>query len=191
VALGPLSIVSVVLVLAGTAKVTQPREGEGALRALGLRVPAVVVRGFGAGEVGLGLYAIAFGGRTAGALVALLYAGFAVAALRLRAVDASCGCFGAASSTPPGGVHVAVNGAAAAIGVWAAATRTGGVVDQWRELPALGIPHALLVAAGAAGVLALLTDLGATLALARGGRTVAPVPVQFGPVRRAQDRPAP
>jgi hypothetical protein len=183
--LGPFGIVSVVLVVAGVWKVHRPEPARSALRVLGVRVPPIVVRGLGAGEVVLGAAAVIAGGTAVAAAVAAAYAAFAVVAWRLRDSDVGCGCFGAASSTPPGWLHVAVNVAAVVVGAIAALDGVPGHVGAWGDLPGLGLAHALLVGVGVAATLALLTVLPDARAAAD-GQIRTPQPVLFQPGRRGR-----
>ena len=57
----------------------------------------------------LGVATILVGGVVLAAAVAACYLLFAAVAWRLRNGEVGCGCFGAASSTPPGPLHIAVN----------------------------------------------------------------------------------
>src|ERR1700754_5120427 len=105
--LGPFGIVSLVLVVAGVWKLSRPDPARVALRSLGVPLPLAVLRGVGAAEVALGGVAVTVGGRPAAIAVAVAYAAFAVVAWQLRGGEIGCGCFGAASTTPPGAMHVA------------------------------------------------------------------------------------
>src|SRR5262245_14830922 len=113
--LGPLGIVSTVLAVAGIWKVVRPEPARRALRALGVSLPRPVVRAVGAGEAALGVATWCLGGPVLAGFVAALYVVFAMVAWRLRDGEVGCGCFGAASSTPPGALHVVVDLTCAAI----------------------------------------------------------------------------
>jgi hypothetical protein len=89
----PLLVAALVLCVAGVAKLRAP---DSAARAVG--ADRRLVRLFAAGEVGLGVVALAVGGPLPAALMAALYAGFAVLTLRLARAGESCGCFGAEQS---------------------------------------------------------------------------------------------
>jgi hypothetical protein len=146
-------------------------------------LPALAVRGVGAAEVALGLVALLAGGRVAALAVAVAYAAFAAVAWRLRGGEIGCGCFGAASTTPPGRLHVAVDLAAVVVAVLAVLDAVPGHVDAWHRLPGLGVAHALLVVVGVVATLGLLTVLPDARAAADGQvRTVQPV--LFQPRRR-------
>jgi hypothetical protein len=181
--LGPFGIVSVVLVVAGGWKMRRPEPARSALRALGVPVPAWIVRALGLGEVALGALALLVGGAAVAATVAVAYLVFAAVAWRLRDGEIGCGCFGAASTTPPGVLHVAVNLASVVVVTVAAIDGVPGYPSAWGDLPGLGVAHALLVAIGAIATLALLTVLPDARAAAD-GRIRTPQPVLFQPGRR-------
>ena len=104
-----------------------------------------------------------------GALVfalAALYGAFALIALRLRRRNVACGCFGAAS-TKASWVHVAVDVSATLVAAWAAAVDVPGLRVAVGELPAYGAAHVVLVVAGTAAMIALLTVLPAVRELSR------------------------
>jgi hypothetical protein len=71
------------------------------------------------------------------------------------------------------------------VAVGAAIAGVPGHVAAWHELPALGVPHALLVVVGATATLGLLTVLPDARAAARGAAR-SPQPVLFQPGRRAR-----
>jgi hypothetical protein len=183
--LGPLGIVSTVLVVAGIWKAVRPAPARVALRSLGLPLPGVVVGAVGVAEAAVGIAALSGGGRALAALVAGCYLVFAAVAWRLRDGDVGCGCFGAASTTPPGLLHVAVNLVAAGVAGLAAVVGVPGHVGAWGDLTAFGVPHALLVAVGAVATLGLFTVLPEARAAASGPPR-APQPVLFQPGRRAR-----
>jgi hypothetical protein len=143
------------------------------------------VQGIGLAEVALGGAAVLVGGPVAAALVAAAYASFAVVAWRLRGGDIGCGCFGAASTTPPGALHGAVNLVAVVVAVIAAIADVPGHPGAWDDLPGLGVAHVLLVAIGVAGTLGLLTVLPDARAAADGQVPTAQ-PVLFSPTRRTR-----
>jgi hypothetical protein len=119
----------------------------------------------GLGEAALALVVVWRGGTAAYALAAL-YGGFALVALRLRKRNVDCGCFGAASAKASW-IHVAVNTVAAFGAVWAAAIGEPGLRDALGDLPAYGVAHLLLVPAGAAAMIALLSVLPSVRELCR------------------------
>ena len=106
----PLLVASALLALAGAPKVVDPANTVGALRSVGVRVPPVTIRAFGAVETVLGIATLITGARPLASLVALSYAAFSaflVVALRAGGAVSSCGCIGRAD-TPPTRSHLAV-----------------------------------------------------------------------------------
>jgi hypothetical protein len=96
---------------------------------MGLPASPALVRVGAAVEVAIAAAAVVDGARPFAALVALSYLGFAafvLAALRRGVPLSSCGCFGV-QDTPPTGLHLALNLAAAAVaGAVAAGWAAGG-----------------------------------------------------------------
>src|SRR5689334_21018951 len=93
----PLLVAGILLVVAGASKAVDPVNTVGALRSVGLRTPARVIRLFGATEALLGVATLWTGARPLAALVSLSYAGFSaflVVALRSGGAVSSCGCTG-------------------------------------------------------------------------------------------------
>lgn len=187
-ALGPGWIVCTVLFVAGVWKLLQPlplwRSGDTylAARPWARRVrplwrPAAV-RVLALVEVAVAPAAV-IGGEWWFAAVAALYVLFAASATALARARLQCGCFGAASAVAtrrhPFIALVAAGGA-----LCAALGGAPGAAAAWGELPALGVPHVLLVGAGAAATVALLTFRGS------------PAPAVTTPVtfRLTGDRPA-
>ena len=120
---GPALVAAALLVVAGAAKVADPANTVGALRALHLRSSPALVRCGAAAEAVIGAAAILVGGAFLWALVAASYAafaGFVVAALRAGTMIGSCGCFGH-EDTPPHPLHVALDLALAGVAAAAAA----------------------------------------------------------------------
>jgi hypothetical protein len=181
---GPLAIISMVLVVAGVWKVRRPAPTRDALRAMHVPVPLTAVRGLGLLEVALAVATIAAGGVVLPALVGGLYLVFAVVSWQLRDADISCGCFGAASATPPGPLHIGVNLVAAAVALAVALTDGPTLRDAWGDLPGAGIPHVMLVLIGTAATVGVLTVLPDARASAKGAPTRRH-PVLFQPTRRA------
>ena len=186
IAAGPLWIVASVVLAASGWKLASPAPAARALRALvgpsALRRPFTptrwlwIARLLGLGEAALAVLVVWRGGNTTYALAAL-YGGFALTALRLRNRNVDCGCFGAASAKASW-IHVAVNTFAALGAVWAAAVGVPGLRDALGDLPAYGVAHLLLIPAGAAAMIALLTVLPSVRELSR-SRPVADQPVLF------------
>ncbi|WP_375487524.1 MauE/DoxX family redox-associated membrane protein [uncultured Jatrophihabitans sp.] len=150
---------AVLLVVSGVAKIRHPEPASALVRRL-LHRPreryrsVLLVRGIGVGELAVGTAALAAGSRTALALLAAAYVGFAVVAvlaLRDGAARTPCGCFGSADS-PLGPAHLVLDAVAAVAGV-AGAVRPSG--------PALGLlDGAGLTAAVACVQVLLLASLG-------------------------------
>jgi hypothetical protein len=163
-----LGVVAGVLAVGGVAKVRDPEATVPMLRALGLPGSTVVARLLGLVEVGVGVAAFLFGGRALAIAVAVLFAVFTLAILRLRADGAavSCGCFGR-SSAPPTLVHVAVDLVAALVAVAAAVVDVPGFVSMRPDLPAAGVPQLGLTALAVWLGVALLTVLPEALVAAR------------------------
>jgi hypothetical protein len=186
IAAGPLWIIASVVLAASGWKLASPVPTARALRALVGSAPALRVstnrnwswaaRLVGLGEAVLAL-AVVWRGGNAAFVLAGLYAVFAVVALRLRNRNVDCGCFGAASAKASW-LHVAVNAVAAIGAAWAAAVDVPGLRDAFGDLPAYGVAHLVLVPAGAAAMIALLTVLPAVRELSR-SRPVADQPVLF------------
>ncbi len=160
---GPFLIVCVILALGGGAKIAAPVQARRALRAVGVDVPLWSVRGLGVAEVALAAVAVLKGGVVLPIAVGMAYlafAGFVLLMLRSGA-GTSCGCFGSAS-TPPSGLHVAVNivSAAAAFG----AAGVDGLVTTLGDQAGAGLPLVALVLVGAYVMYLLLTALPTVLA---------------------------
>lgn len=148
---GPLFIAAALLVLAGVPKVAEPGDTTRAIRSAGLPANDLLVRMLALGEVAVGVAVIAVGGPVPAALLALLYAAFAVfivVAMARGGAVSSCGCFGK-TDTPPTHAHLVLNVSAAAVGVAAAFAGLGGLVDVLPDQPAAGVPFIGFVALGA------------------------------------------
>ena len=175
IAAGPLWIIASVVVVASGWKLANPAPTARAIGALvgasvatrraGSGPLVIAARALGFGEAALALFAVWRGGAAA-LVLAGLYLAFALIAWRLQRRNIACGCFGAAS-TKTSGIHIAVNAAAAAVATWAAAIDVPGLRAAFRDLPAFGIGHLVLVSAGAAAMIALLTVLPAVRELSR------------------------
>jgi len=127
----PLLVAAALLVLAGAPKTRWPGNAVGALKSVGVHVPGVAVRAFGAAEAAIGIAAIVTGARAAAALVAASYVGFSaflVVALRKGGVVSSCGCVGRAD-TPPTTSHLAVTTLLAAGAITATVLGADGLTD--------------------------------------------------------------
>lgn len=154
---GPVVVAAGLLAAAGAPKIARPVPAVGALRSVGVRVPRVAVRVFGAAETVLGLVVLLAGGRVATALVAASYAGFTgfvAVALRRGGAVSSCGCVGRAD-TPPTVTHLAVTGGLAVLTAAGAATGApAGIPASLSHSP--GPTVAVLVLAAVAGWFAWL-----------------------------------
>lgn len=135
---GPLvSVLAVVLVVAGGGKLRSPAAAADALRSAGLPAGALAARLVGTAEVAIGLLVLVAPSRPALALMAALYAVLGAFALRLLLAAepvASCGCFGA--DAPPSPLHAAFDAGAALVAVAAA-------LDPPPGLPQLAAPAPL------------------------------------------------
>ena len=173
---GPYAVAAALLVVAGALEVHRPDATVGALRAMGVRVPPLVVRAGAVSAALIGAFALVAGGGAFGssvaALVAIVYTGFAafVALALIRDTPlASCGCFGR-DDTPPSLTHVVVNLVAAAVAVVVALSPGSGIAAVVADQPGFGIPFVLVTAGCGFLAYLALTRLPRTLALARGGR---------------------
>jgi hypothetical protein len=163
-----LAVVAGVLAVGGLAKLTAPEATVPMLRALGLPANRSVARMLGIVEVAVGVATVLFGGRILSAAVAVLFAAFTVAVLRVRADGeaVSCGCFGR-SSAPPTLVHVVVDSLAAAVAIVAVVVDPPGLIDLVGATPAAGIPLVGLCGLAVWLTVALLTVLPEALVAAR------------------------
>lgn len=156
---GPFLVAALLLAGAGAAKALDPVTTVGALRKLGLGVPAAVVRAGGVAEVALATVAVVTGAPVAAALVACSYLAFTafVAVARVRRLPiGSCGCFGRID-TPPSAIHLVVNTGAAVSAVAVALRDGGGIGPVLADQPLAGIPFLLLAVIGAYAAFTALT----------------------------------
>ena len=126
---GPFIVTAALLAGGGALKVLRPAPTARALGQMGLPSSPGLVRLGAAAEVVVAAGALAVASPPFAALVSLSYLGFAAfvaAALRRGAPLSSCGCFGV-DDTPPTGVHLAINLAAAVVAGAAALTGGGGL----------------------------------------------------------------
>ena len=165
---GLLGVVAGILAVGGMAKLRGPEATVPMLHALGLPGSTVLARLLGLIEVAVGVTAFLVGGRVAAAAVAVLFAAFTVAVLRLSVGGeaVSCGCFGR-SSAPPTMVHVVVDAVAALAAAAAAAVAAPGFLSMQPDLPAAGVPQVLLTALAVWLGVAVLTVLPEALVAAR------------------------
>lgn len=110
----PQLVAALVLGVAGAAKLRAP---DAAARAVG--AGRWLVRLLAIGELALGALALAVGGPLLIAIMAVLYAGFAILTLRLARAGKACGCFGAPQS-PASPLQSALSGALAVVCLLAA-----------------------------------------------------------------------
>ena len=153
---GPYLAAAGLLVLAGVPKVADPAPLVRALRSAGFTVPpapgALLVRGFAAAEVVVGVWAVLAPGRLAAALAAAAYAvftAFVALVLTRGGVLGSCGCFGK-PDTPPTRTHLALTAVAALV---AAAVALDPPADAWGGAASTS---ALVTTAGLAVVIGFL-----------------------------------
>ena len=92
----PLAVAALVLVIAGIAKLRAPAPAAGALRELGVPAAAPAIRALAAGEIALGVWALATPTSIAALALACCYAAFSVISWLLAGRRAACGCFGEA-----------------------------------------------------------------------------------------------
>jgi hypothetical protein len=112
-------------------------------------------------EIATGAASLLAGGALAGWAMAVLYGGFGwfvAFALRRRIPISSCGCFGKVD-TPPSVVHLFVNAAAMAGGVWAALRPSRSLMSVLGDQPVAGLPYLAFLAAGTYAAYILLTGL--------------------------------
>src|SRR3954453_1353846 len=143
----PLLIASLWLAVSGAPKSLDPTNTVGALRSVGVRVPRVAVRLFGAVETALGIATLITGARPLAVLVALSYAGFSgfvVVALSKGGAVSSCGCAGRAD-TPPTRAHLAVTAGLALTSLLAAVAGADGLASiSWSVTTVTALAFAVL-----------------------------------------------
>jgi hypothetical protein len=101
------------------------------------------------------------GGALAGWAMAALYGGFGwfvAFALHRRIPISSCGCFGKVD-TPPSVVHLFLNAAGLAGGLWAALSHSPSLMSMLGDQPVAGLPYLAFLAAGTYAAYLLLTAL--------------------------------
>ena len=169
---GPFLVASLLLAAAGALKAYHPAPTVGALRTMGLAVPAAAVRVGGGLEAALGVSAAVTGDRVLAALVAVSYVaftGFVVLALVRRVPIGSCGCFGK-EDTPPSPVHLVVNVSAIVAATAVALGPGGSLAEVLGDQPAFGLPFLVFVAGAAYLSYLALTVLPQLNRLARASR---------------------
>ncbi|HVT19922.1 MAG TPA: MauE/DoxX family redox-associated membrane protein [Mycobacteriales bacterium] len=122
----PAAAASMLLVVTGATKVVRPAASAAAIPLTASpRLAFALSRVLGLAEIVVGLGVLVVGNRLTDAVMAAMFAGFAVVAYTaLRASAPTCGCTGRDDS-PPAAAHVVMNVAFAALGAAAAATAGG------------------------------------------------------------------
>lgn len=140
-AAGPFLAACALLAWSGAIKLLRPASTRVAARAIGAPSSTIAVRALAATELTIAILGATFG-HVGALLVAALYAGLAVVALRLlrRAPATPCGCLGA-SDAPVSRAHVALNVVAALVAVAAASGAPFAVLGAQ---PLAGIPFVVL-----------------------------------------------
>lgn len=156
---GPLvSVLAVVLVVAGGGKLRSPAAAADALRAAGLPAGALRARLVGTVEAATGLLVLVAPSRPALLVMAALYAVLGCFALRLLLAAepaASCGCFGA--DAPPSPLHAVFDAGAAVVALAAAVDPPPGLPELAARAPIAGVA---LVAGCCAAAYAVTLVLG-------------------------------
>lgn len=168
---GPALVAAALLVVAGAAKVADPANTVGALRALGLPGSDLLVRAGAAAEAALGAAALVVGSSVVWALVAASYVAFAVfvgAALRAGTMVGTCGCFGH-EDTPPHPVHVVLDVLLASVAVAAGVQGLAPLVEV-ADRPGPGAVTVVLAGIATALVHAAFVRLPRALARRPGSR---------------------
>jgi hypothetical protein len=169
---GPFALAACLLAVAGFAKALQPASTAGALATMRLPHRRWMVRVGGLFEGGLACAALLTGNPLLAALVAVSYvifAGFVVAALRVGAPLASCGCLGKID-TPPHPVHVLLDLLAATASTGVAIAGGSSISHVLAQQPWDGVPFAMLLVIGVAAAGLAMSSLPRTLVPARGRR---------------------
>jgi hypothetical protein len=149
------------LLVSGGAKLADPAPTSGALRVAGLVSGSGVVYTLAVAEIATGAISLLAGGAVAGWAIAVLYGGFGwfvAFALRRHIPISSCGCFGKVD-TPPSVVHLFLNAAGMAGGVWAALSHSPSLISVLGGQPVAGLPYLAFLAAGTYAAYLLLTAL--------------------------------
>ncbi len=156
---GPLvSVLAVVVMVAGAGKLRAPAAAADALRSAGLPAGALPARLAGAAEAAIGGLVLLAPSRPALALMAVLYAALGAFAVRLLLAAeraASCGCFGA--DAPPSPLHAAFDAGAAVVAAGAAFRPPPGLPELAARAP---LPGIALVAGCCAAAYAVTLVLG-------------------------------
>jgi hypothetical protein len=144
---GPFLVASLLLCVAGVAKLRSPKPAARALADASLPASTSTIRTFAAGETALGAYAALAPGPAIAAAIAVVYAGFAGLALLLARRASSCGCLGA-TDTPATPLHAAVSAALALIAAAAASWPVHGAAWIFGRSP--GVLLGLVIGIGGA-----------------------------------------
>ena len=172
---GPLvSVLAVVLVVAGGGKLRSPAAAADALRSAGLPSGALPARLVGAAEAAIGLLVLVAPSPPVLVLMAALYAVLGAFALRLLLAAepaASCGCFGA--DAPPSPLHAAFDAGAALVALVAAIDPPPGLPELAARAPLPGIALVAGCLAAAYAVTLVLGRLPEALAAYRPRRSAA------------------
>ena len=172
---GPLvSVLAVVLVVAGGGKLRSPAAAADALRSAGLPSGALPARLVGTAEAAIGLLVLVAPARPALLLMAALYAVLAAFALRLLLAAepaASCGCFGA--DAPPSPLHAGFDAGAALVALSAAFDPPPGLPELAARAPLAGVALVAGCLAAAYAMTLVLGRLPAALAAYRPRRSAA------------------
>jgi hypothetical protein len=166
--LGPYLAVGLLLGAAGALKVRRPDTTARAMREVGLPASALAVRIGGGVEVVVAIGSVAIRGWLFPVLVGVSYTAFTLfvlLAMQQGRPLSSCGCFGG-RDTPPSGVHVAVDAAAAAVAFAWASQAHPDVTRLWSDQPLGGVPLVLLAIGISALAYLVLTDLPRTRTMA-------------------------
>jgi hypothetical protein len=155
--------VAALLLVAGLAKLRRPERAARALAIAGLPGGAGAARTLGAAEAIVGAACLIAPGPALAAVLAAAYGAFALVVLRLRAARASCGCFGA-EDVPAGGLHAALDLAAAAVAALGAAAGVHGLPWVAERATAVVVVGSLAIAAAVSAGHAAFTALPAAWA---------------------------
>jgi hypothetical protein len=166
-------VAAVLVLVAGLGKLLRPTVTRDALALSRLPAASWLVRLLGTGEIALAVTVLVVGGPVAFAALAVAYAGFVGVAEHQRRAGRSCGCFGAASSTAVGPLHLGVDGfaaLAAGAAAWLSTPGLPGVLPA--DALAGGVALGLVVVAVVLGQLMLtaLPELMAVRSTAAGSR---------------------
>jgi hypothetical protein len=132
---------SLLLGLAGEAKLRRPQAPAAVLRTVGIPAPVPVARAVALGELLVALAGLSLPGRIGAPVLAAAFAVLAVAAAvgARRAAGAACGCFGDAHDAPLGRRHVLTNLAAALAAALAALVAPPALIGVVVHRPAVGV----------------------------------------------------